>query len=301
MKNDVLTQLKFLDYIHELGELEAKKTLFVLERVNAYDSLNDSKFEEVRNIASMFDGIVQGSEAKALVKQVEDHYSKAYPGSLMTRKESEEYSDVNYTKLLGNLGLRGFDFVLTVIQYRKADIIAPSSTVDEKRMLEAMRWNEQRQDRSQVISNNYHRKRGLELLGFDEQIAEILLPYSCVIANVYELVTVGNQKSERRSFSVREMKIHFIEAAEVIEAFYKATKPVLPQGYDKVQLAEGTVLLELANKGLLKDSEAVLGYFKQKVEWERVSTKLKKRFSEEECEVISKYPEKVKELIQNAW
>lgn len=300
MKN-ILSEMKAKEYFCRLNARDAKKTLFAMDQMTGDERMNESKILEVRHLAELYEGIIQGSFARELAKKMATAYSKEHPGVLMTQKEAQLYTDVNYIKLYTALGLWGFDYVITVLRQGKTMITDPKTGIDEARMLQAMRWNEVREDRDASVSNYYHHKRGLELVGFDIGIVELLVSQSYIIANVYEQVTASPVQFKVQTTSVRKMKIHFIEEADIIEAFYQAEQPEEPKGYDKTQLAEGSMLLDLAKKGQLKDSEVILEYYESKVKWDAASKRLTKEFSEEECEVIHNNPDTVKELIKSTW
>lgn len=301
MKN-ILSEMKAKEYFCRLTPVQAKKVVFVMSRLGNGERMSETTAPEVKHIADMFDGVIQGSYASELAASLMASYIKEYPGSFMSQKEAKTYTDADYGKLYTALGLKGFDYVLDVLRAAKALIHEPASTVDETRVLQALRWKEVREDRNAQISDIHHHKRGLELMGFGE-MAEILKDYSFIIANVYEKIVPAGRPivMETTVSSVRQMKIHFIEAADVIEAFYSVEQPVEPKDYDKAQLAEGSILLDLATKGQLKDSETILEYYKANVAWESAEKRLKKEFSDEECEVIRKNPEVVKELIKSTW
>lgn len=299
MKN-ILSEMKAKDYFCRLSAVQAKKVLFAMEQVGANERMSDSKIPEAKHIAEMFDGVIQGNFARELANKLMAEYASKNPGAFMTQKESKQYTDANYIKLLTALGLRGFDYVMSALRQGKALVSDPANGIDESRMLQALRWKEFRADRNQAVSDNHHHMRGLELLGFGE-MAEVLKQHSFIIANVYEQLTPSAQPVKVEAVSVRQMKIHFIEAADIIEAFYQVEQPVEPKGYDKTQLTEGSMLIDLATKGQLKDSETILEYYKARVAWESASKRLAKEFSEEECEVIRNNFEVVKALIKSTW
>lgn len=303
--NDMMAVLKAEVYFNTLTPVQAKKVLFVMSRLGNGERMSESNVPEVKCIADMFDGVIQGNYASELAAKLMAAYTKEHPGTFMTQKGTKVYTDADYSKLLAALGLKGFDYVLEALRIGKAMVQAPDSTVDEVCMLQALRWKEVREDRNVYLSDRHHHTRGLELLGFGE-MASILMDYSFIIANVYEKVIpmgrpVVMEAAEMVTTSVRQMKIHFIEEADIIEAFYAVNQPVTPKGYDKSQLAEGSLLIDLATKGQLKDSETILEYYKAKAAWETAVKRLQKEFSDEECQMIRDNPDVIQALIKDTW
>lgn len=305
MKN-VLSEIKAKEYFCRLSIVQAKKTLFGMSLVKGDQNMRDSAVYEVRYIAGLYDGIIQSKFAKDLAGRLAEAYNAEHPGAILTKKSAQQYTEFNHGKILEAFGLYGFDYVLTVVRHAKACMSEPNSELDEKGVLCALRWEERRDTYDVESSNLYHRKKGLMLLGFEE-LTPVLLNYSCYIANVYELVTPvkvadscdDNQEKEQKA-TARQMKVHFIEQAELIEQFYATEKPVTPAGYDESQLEEGSVVFNLAANGMLKDSEAILAYQKQREAYQKLVTRIDKEFSEQEKAIIEEKAEAVKELIKDS-
>lgn len=303
MKNPVSvthSHIKASEYFCTLDVLEAKQVLFSLSIIDGEQKLSDSEDAKAKYIAKMYDGIITAKFARELIKILAEKYLFHNPGALMSQKEAKLYTEVNHAKLIDTFGVCGFDYVLTVLRQGKAKVQSPNSKIDEKGLLQALRWDERREGMSTEASNQYHRRKGLELLGF-EVIPEELITQSFVIANVYEQITPGVNKVAIAPLSVRSMKIRFIEKADIIERYYSAKQPEIPEGYDKAMLSEGSMLFTLAKNGQLKDSEIILEYYKAKAEYEAVSKSIEKEFSESDLEVIRNNAEVIKELIKNAW
>lgn len=302
MKNaTVLSEMKVREYLGRQPEREVKMILFILSRMNGFEHLEDSGIREVKHIAGMFDGIITADFARNLAANLAEDYAGKHPGVLMNKKDIKQYTHANFVKLYDALGLRGFDYVLTVLREGKAFVADPANGIDEERMLKAMRWEESRPDHDVALSNNYYHKRGLELIGFGG-MADVLKEYSYLIANCYELVTASAPATVKTAKStVRQMKLHFIEKAELLQEFYAAEEPVAPKGYDKTQLAEGELLLTLAKKGQLKDSAEILAYFEAKIRWDNVWQQLREEFEPAEIAVIQESANAVKALISNDW
>lgn len=300
MKN-VMSEMKVREYLGRLTEVNVKKVLFALGRMSGFERLEDSDIPELKHIADMFDGIITADFARQMAAALAEDYASKHPGVLMNKKDIKQYTHANFVKLYDVVGLRGFDYVLAVLREGKARVANPANGIDEERMLKAMRWEEARPDHDVALSNNYYHKRGLELLGFGE-VAEMLKQHSYLIANCYELVIASAPASvDTPKSTVRQVKLHFIEKAELLQAFFAAEEPMAPKGYDKAQLAEGDMLLTLARKGQLKDSAEVLAYFEAKIRWDNVWQQIHDEFASDELAVIKEKPDAVKVLISNDW
>lgn len=316
----IIAERKAVEYFCRMNPLQAKKVLYAMSLLKGDQRLGDSSIPEARHIAEFYEGVINAGFAKELASLLAEEYAKVHPGVLMTKKQAEKYTDARYRKLFDAIGHYGFDYVVTALERGKAYVADPANGIDEKRMLQALRWVE-RNEEDQEASNYRHRKKGLQLVGLGDMNRE-LLPHTFVIANVYELVAPAAKKLEDldkedldkqcldepvnqpvvpREMTVRDMKIHFIQNAHLLQDFYDAPKPVVPEGYAEDELVEGTGTYALAKRGLLKDSEAVLSYVEQKSHYDACVKQLEKIFSEEEIAVVYVHAEAVQELIKNSW
>lgn len=303
--NTIIADRKAINYFCLLSEVRAKLVLFTMCRLKGDQRLSDSFIPEVRHIAAFYDGVIQSAFAKELAKKFAEEYTKQYPGTLLTKKASQAYTEVNHGKLLTELGHHGLDYVLTVLRIGKAYVANPANGIEEKHMLNALRWVERREDQDKEKSNAHHRKKGLELLGFGEMARE-LVNYSFIIANLYELVTPGAKVNvpteavaesvvepvmakENKQLTAKEMLNHFIDKTGLLKDFYGAKAPAIPEGYAADELTEGSMVLALAGKGLLKDSEAVLAYVEQQKVYAALVARMKEEFVEVELEAIRKH------------
>ena len=151
MKN-LLAEIKVKEYFLRLNPLQAKKILFAMEQMKGNDRMDESDYTELRQIAGMYDGIINASFARDLAKRLVTEYSNSHPDVFMTQKEANCYTEANHAKLLTALGLRGFDYVMAVLRQGKEYVSDRANGVDEYRMLQAMRWDEQRENIEPTIS-----------------------------------------------------------------------------------------------------------------------------------------------------
>lgn len=316
---------KATSYIQMMSPLQAKKVLFAMTLLKGDQRLSDSRSSEVRTIAGMYDGfVIQGKAAKELAAKLAKAYAEKYPRVLLTKKSIAQFTDARYRKLLEAVGEYGFDYVLEALRHGKAYVNNPGNNIDERQMLRALRWTERRENQNADESNAYHRKKGLQLAGLGD-MADVLVEHSFAIANVYEMVepagtgnflkpagdlipgeeTVENQEDAqvngRLPLTIREMKIHFIEKWGLLEDFYGSNKPVCPTGYSEEELVPDSVIVGLAHKGLLKDSQEVLAYVDMTGRYTGLMERMENEFSSDELDVIKGKPDKVKALISNAW
>lgn len=311
----IVYEKKAADYVCTLSPIQAKKTFFALTQLRGDERLSDSRIPELSNIAEMYDGIVQSKYAKELASRLAKTYAETHPGTLSTKKQLAQYTDARYRKLIDAVGEYGFEYVMAVLRIGKGRI-SMSNEVDERQMLKAMRWVEQRDTFDAVLSDEYHHRKGLELVGFDAEMIDYLVDHSFAIANVYEIVTpqveywtarlkpAEDLKDEHtvetaQLLSVRQMKVHFIEQAEFIEAFYNLETPVVPDGYAAEDLADA--VFKLAEKGLLTNSEEVLNYRQQKSRFDTCYELLAQEFDSAEIALIEQKRDAVKELIKDTW
>ena len=304
---------KATDYICKMPAVQAKKLLFGITLIEPNKCLSESEIPEVKRLASFYNGIVQAKLAKEIVNMLAKAYSEKYPKSLITKKEIAEYTDARYRKLIDAIGEYGFDFVLTVLREGKARIANPTSRIDEKNMLNALRWEERRSDVDATESNERHHRAGLKLLGFADMV-DHLMEHSFTIANIYEIVPAVSTKSTpaevKESEAVKEkpvlnpihkMKIHFIKEAELIAKFYSSVKPSTPVGYENQNLSKDSTIYDLASKGLLVDSNVILDYIEAMENFKVCESNIESEFSAEEKDILNNKREIVEELIKSSW
>ena len=270
--------------------------------------LSDSKIAEVRKIAGFYDGVINASYAKELSNMLAASYSNLYPSVLLTKKKAEEYCDARYVKLRDAVGYYGFDYVVTALKQGKAYVADPANGIDEKHMLNALRWEERREGVEPVSSNERHRRKGLQLVGLGDMTEE-LFPYTFIIASVYELLTPGNQSvtmtesvKEETEEDVRltkaDMVAAFIDNAHLLKDFYGTSKPEIPKGFPEEELYEGSYTHTLAKQGMFKDCEAVLKYVDDLKKYDSCRKRIAEIFSEEEVCVITEKAESVQEILR---
>ncbi len=310
----IIADQKAAEYFCLLTPVQAKKVLFAMSRLEGNQRLGDSNVAEVRKIAEFYDGVITSHYAKELATYLASEYAKKTPRVLLTKKQVEEYTHAKYRKLYDALGIYGFDYVITALAQGKAYVANPENGIDEKNMLSALRWDERREGENPVISNNRHRRKGLQLVGLGDMV-DVLMPYTYIIASVYELITPGTHivsdmanmteqeevAAECTPVTVRDMKIHFIENAHIILDFYGTIKPKVPEGFFEEELVEGSTTYLLAQRGLVKDSKAVLQYVEQNKLYTACLEKLHEIFSDEEMTTIQEHKEVIRELIKNSW
>lgn len=299
--NTVIAERNAVNYFCLLNDVRAKLVLFALTRLKGDQRLSDSSIPEARHVAGFYDGVIQASFAKELAKKFAEEYSKKYPGILLTKKTAQAYTEVNHSKLLTELGYHGLDYILTVLRNSKAYVADPANGIVEKHMLSALRWVERREDQDKEKSNAHHRKKGLQLVGFGDMANE-LLDYSFVIANMYEQVTPAGKvnvpateevaevtESEVKEITPAEMLVHFINKAGMLKDFYGSKEPTIPEDYTADELADESTVVALATKGLLKDSEAVLNYVEQQKAYDGICALMNEEFDAAELEAIRKH------------
>jgi len=310
----IIAEQKAVSYFCRLSPIQAMKVLFAMTLLKGDQRLGDSNIYEVRRIASFYEGVIPANFAKELATKLEAEYSKKHPGVLLTKKQAETYTDARYRKLYEAVGFYGFAYIVPTLESAKVYVANPANGIDERHMLNALRWEERREGVDAESSNERHRWKGIQLVGLEE-FASILLPYSFVIASVYELVTPGirnipietydedeeDAKEEPVPMTVLDMKIHFIENAHLLRDFYGTSKPTVPEGYAEDELVEDSCTYALAKRKLLADSEAVLKYVEQKKLYESCTSLLSEIFSEEEIQAIQEHAETIQHLIKSEW
>lgn len=309
----IIAERNAIDYFCLLKPVQAKKVLFAMSLLKGDQRLGDSNVAEARHIAGFYDGVISAGFAKELAAKLAEEYSKLHPGVLLTKKKAETYTDARYRKLFDALGLTGFDYVITALQQGKAYVANPANGIDEKHMLSALRWDERREGFDPETSNDRHRRKGIQLVGLGDMM-EVLLPYSFVIASVYELVTPGIQNvpgavcaeeteedEELAPMTVLDMKIHFIENAHLLQDFYGTRKPEVPEGFVEDELHEGSRTYILAQQEMFKNSKVVLDYVEQKKMYVSCIERLNEVFSDEEIRIIQEHSETIQQLIKSAW
>lgn len=298
-----------MNYFCQMRPIQAKKVLFAMNLLTGDQRLGDSKIAEVRRIAGFYDGVINASYAKELANMLAASYSNLYPSVLLTKKKAEEYCDARYVKLRDAVGYYGFDYVFTALKQGKAYVSNPANGIDEKHMLNALRWEERREGIDPDVSNKRHRWKGLQLVGLGD-MAEVLLPYTFFIASVYELVTPGVQNvpvaeyvedeeaDDNAEMSKADMVADFIVNAHLLKDFYGTSKPVVPEGYHEEELCEGTLIYALAKKDKLNDSEAVIKYVEDVKLYESCQKRLAEFFTEAEIRLITEKADAVKAILQ---
>ena len=305
----IIADRKAMDYFCRLSPIQAMKVLFAMTLLKGDQRLGDSNIYEVRRIASFYEGVINANFAKELAVKLEAEYSKKHPGVLLTKKQAEAYTDARYRKLYDAVGFYGFAYIVPALESAKVHVANPASGIDERHMLNALRWEERREGVDAESSNERHRWKGIQLVGLEE------FPYSFVIASVYELVTPGvrnipmemyveeedEEQGEKEPMTVLDMKIHFIENAHLLRDFYGTSKPVVPEGYGMIELAEDTPTYALAQQGYLINSEVVLKYVEDDKLYKSCVARLNEVFSEEEIQVIQEHAEAIQQLIKSDW
>ena len=297
-----------INYFCQMRPIQAKKILYAMNLLKGDQRLSDSKIAEVRKIAGFYDGVINASYAKELSNMLAASYSNLYPSVLLTKKKAEEYCDARYVKLRDAVGYYGFDYVVTALKQGKAYVADPANGIDEKHMLNALRWEERREGVEPVSSNERHRRKGLQLVGLGDMTEE-LFPYTFIIASVYELLTPGNQSvtmtesvKEETEEDVRltkaDMVAAFIDNAHLLKDFYGTSKPEIPKGFPEEELYEGSYTHTLAKQGMFKDCEAVLKYVDDLKKYDSCRKRIAEIFSEEEVCVITEKAESVQEILR---
>lgn len=304
----IISDANAIQYFCLLSPVQAKKVLFAMNLLKSDQRLGDSNVAEARHIAGFYDGVITENYAKELAARLAAEYVKAHPGVLLTKKQAEAYADARYRKLYEALGLYGFDYVVTALGMGKAYVMNPANGIDEKHMLNALRWDERREGFDPVTSNDRHRRKGVQLVGLGDMM-EVLLPYTFIIASVYELVAPGVQNApvaerveEESAEDMRETKADmvaaFIDNAHLLKDFYGTSKPAVPKGFPEDDLYEGSYTYSLAQQGMFKDCEAVLKYVEGIKMYESCRKRVEEVFTEAELQIITEKAETVQEILR---
>lgn len=311
MKNTttIIADREATTYFCRLQPVQAKKVLFEMSLLKGDKRLGDSGIAEVRRIAGFYEGVICASFAKELAALLAEGYNKVHSGVLMTKKHAEAYTDARYRKLYDALGLYGFDYVITALELGKAYVANPANGIDERHMLNALRWEERREGVDAMTSNDRHRRKGIQLVGLGDMM-EPLLPHTFAIANVYELVSPRPQTytvpereaaqepaAEPERLTILDMVYHIHKNSDLLKEFYATSKPAVPEGYAEDELVEGSVTYGLAKSNLLKDPEAVLQYVEQKKRYEDCVKRLSEVFAEIEVKYILEKEEIIKRFL----
>ena len=224
---------------------------------------------------------------------------------LTTKKIAESYTHAKYRKLHDAFGIYGLDYVVTALAAAKARVADPANGIEEKHMLNALRWDEKREGYDPEVSNERHRRKGIYLLGMGDML-EVLLPYSFDIASVYEIVSPVNYTQEYTEeqeaeveipMTIGEMLHHFVENAHLLKDFYGSPKPEVPKGFFEDELYEGSRTHSLAVQGMFNDSEVVVKYVEDIKMYEACQKRIAEVFSEAEVELITQKAETVQEIL----
>lgn len=305
----IISERNAIDYFCLLSPVQAKKVLFEMAMLKGDQRLGDSKLAEVRKIASFYDGVINANFAMELAALLATEYNKLHFGVLMTKKQAEAYTDARYRKLYEALGLYGFDYVITALKQGKAYVANPDNGIDERHMLNALRWEERREDVDVATSNDRHRRKGIQLVGLGDMM-EVLLPYSFLIASVYELVTPAVQSvsgaeypqsesaDEEADMTKADMVAMFIDNAHLLKDFYGTPKPEVPKGYFEEDLYEGSHIHALAVQGMFEDNKPVLKYVEGIKMYESCQKRIAEVFTEAEVRVITEKAETVQEILR---
>lgn len=297
------------EYFCRMTPVQAKKVLFAMTLLKGDQRLGDSKIAEVRHIASLYDGVINANYAKELADMLAASYSNIYPGTLLTKKKAEEYRDARYVKLRDALGFYGFDYVITALGLGKAYVMNPENGIEEKHMLSALRWDERREGVDAESSNDRHHRKGIQLVGLGDMM-EVLLPYTFIIASVYELVMPSGQnvpvaeydedeeEADDIEMTKADMVANFIDNAHLLKDIYGTSKPTVPEGIPEEELREGTLIYALAKKNKLEDSQAVLKYVEDIKKYESCQKRLGEVFTEAEVRLITEKADVVKAILR---
>ena len=298
-----------IEYFCRMTPVQAKKVLFAMSLLKGDQRLGDSNVAEVRHIADFYDGVINASYAKEMANMLATEYSKLHPGVLMTKKQAEAYTDARYRKLYEALGLYGFDYVITALGLGKAYVLNPENGIEEKHMLSALRWDERREGVDAETSNDRHHRKGIQLVGLGDMM-EVLLPYTFIIASVYELVMPSGQNVPAAEYDEDEedaddvemtkadMVANFIDNAHLLKDFYGTSKPEVPKGFPEEDLYEGSNIHSLAVQGMFKDCEVVLKYVEGMKMYESCQKRIAEVFTEAEVQLINEKAEIVQEILR---
>lgn len=305
----IISDRKAIDYFCLLSPVQAKKVLFAMSLLKGDQRLGDSNVAEARHIAGFYDGVINAGYAKELADMLAAEYSKLHPGVLLTKKQVTNYQDARYVKLRDALGHYGFDYVVTALGVGKAYVMNPDNGIEEKHMLSALRWDERREGVDPVLSNDRHRRKGIQLVGLGDMM-EVLLPYTFAIASVYELVIPGAQNvpgteypedkatDDADQVTKADMVATFIDNAHLLKDFYGTSKPAVPEGFPEDELCEGSTVYALAKKGMFNDSEAVIKYVDGVKKYESCQKRIAEVFTEAEVKLITEKAETVQEILR---
>lgn len=305
----IISDANAINYFCRLSPVQAKKVLFEMSLLKGDQRLGDSNLAEARKIAGFYDGVITAGYANGLTGILVNEYTKAHPGTLLTKKQVEAHTDARYRKLYEAVGLYGFDYVVTALKLGKMYVANPANGIDEKHMLNALRWDERREGLDVAVSNDRHRRKGIQLVGLGDMM-EPLLPYTFIIASVYELLIPDEQnvpaaeyaEESTSSEDIQETKADmvavFIENAHLLKDFYGTSKPEVPEGFFAEDLYEGSHDHALAKKGMFLDSEAVLKYVDGIKMYESCQKRISEIFTEAEIQVITEKAEVLKEILR---
>ena len=168
----------------EMTPEDAKLVLFALNHLGGGE-LRFCKAKQVRLVLEQ----TECKDVKWVASKLNEAYSEAHPRVLMQKYDEERYAHAYYRKLFRELGVRGFDYVLTVLRNTKNKIATdPNCRISEKRMLKNLRWEQKSESGfSNSLDNDFNHYLGLELSGFGK-MSIYLQDYSYIIANVYEIL-----------------------------------------------------------------------------------------------------------------
>ena len=304
----IISDANAISYFCLLSPVQAKKVLFAMSLLKGDQRLGDSNVAEARHIADFYDGVITAGYANELAALLAAEYAKVHPGVLITKKQAEMYTDARYRKLYEALGLYGFDYVITALGLGKAYVMNPVNGIEEKHMLSALRWDERREGMDPATSNDRHRRKGIQLVGLGDMM-EVLLPYTFIIASVYELVVPGGQnvpvveyvKDEANDdiqLTKADMVADFIDNAHLLKDFYGTSKPETPVGFPVEELYEGSYTHTLAKQGMFKDCDVVIKYVEGIKMYESCQKRIAEVFTEAEVKLITEKAETVQEILR---
>lgn len=289
--------MNYLENFTKFPAIKAKKILFLLNLEQNFELVNCAELNEIE---AYYQVKIKKSNAKSLANKLKEAYDKQNPGKLLTKYEAEKLSDINFRKIYFAFGESGLDYILSQIKIAKKHINDESNiNIDECQLLTALRWDEKREGKDVNQSNLFHHNSGLSILGFKDT-AVILEGYSSIIANLYELVSPDSAESFNSDLSIRQIKIHFISKAQLIYEFYSMPIPKEPAGLERDDKAN-ELLLRLAKKDILKNSDEIIAYFEEKKEYDQFKEKFDMEFTEKEKLLIISQKEKVLNLISDEW
>lgn len=285
--------MNYIENFTKFPLIKVKKILFLL---NLKQSFELTDCFELSEIEAYYQLKIKKDNAKQFADKLKAAYEKENPWKLLTKAQAESYTDPNYKKINFAFGESGLDYIISQIRYAKRNIIE-NSNIDEYQLLNALRWDEKREWKDANQSNVFHHNSGLSMLGFKD-ILDILEGYSGIIANLYEIASPDYSQDVTSDLSIRQIKIHFINMAELIYEFYSVSAPKKPLGLDADDQAN-ELILKLAKKDMLKNSEEVISYFEEKETYDKIDKKLDMEFTQKEKELLISEKEKILNLISN--